>query len=185
MAASPREPKPGSYDWWCLPARREQGRCCGFPARRDEHSLAWYQWSYQNQPPRALDGPTDVESITVGFFACGKNHLNGFGPRVPQSHPDVRTFKEDYVITDHWMFRDVAHMMGDARERGPPRAVPPERAVAVWTFDCGDLPHCGEGKHIGKNPAILRRVYDSRAFRTFIVAKMKRFVDWVRYKGRS
>ena len=187
VPASPALPPPiseGSYEWWCAPRRGGFGQPAGFPARREEHSLEWYDWTYKNQPPKAMDHPTDVHSLTIGIFACGKNHVLGFGPRAPQAHVPHGRFKNDYVLTDNFMFRPLASMMGDARQSGPPTKVPPERAHAVWVIDCTGFPHVGQGDHIGKHPDILRLVYDSPAFGD-IRKRLVRFVDYVRYQGRS
>ena len=175
---------PGSYEWWCAPAREEPGVWCGFPARREEHSLEWYEWTYKNQPPKAFDGPTDVEDVTIGVFACGKNHVWGFGPNARQADPDVRRFKDQYVLSDNFMFEGLAKMMGDANANGPPNKVPEERWNAVWCIDCCDIDQCGSGSHIGKHPDILRRVYDSREWPE-IRRKLARFVEYVRHYGRS
>ena len=156
----------------------------GFPARREEHSLECYGWTYKNQPPKAMDGPTDVDSLTIGIFACGKNHVLGFGPRARQANPNIRSFKDEWVMTDNFMFADLAAMMGDARAKGPPRVVPRERRNDVWIFDCLGFPHVGEGMHIGKHFNILGRVYDSLEFHP-IKQKLIRFVQWIRTRRSS
>ena len=186
MAASPRPPNlvPGSYQWWCAPGRTTIGQPAGFPARRAEHSLQWYGWTYKNQPPTTMDAPTDVHSLTIGIFACGKNHVWGFGPHATMANPEPARFKSEYVLTDNFMFKTLASMMGDARGQGPPRQVPQERHHAVWVIDCCDFPHVGQGTHIGKHQSILRLVYDSPGFKP-IRHKLIRFVDYIRYHGRS
>ena len=125
-----------------------------------------------------MDEKPSIDTCKIGVFAAGWMHVGGFRHDAPKPYVNKRHFREDWILSDNFMFRPVALFMGDP-ERAPPSRVPSLRQDYVWDFNCDRYPHCGEGIHIRKKAEILEQVYDCFEFKQ-TVKRLQHFVHCVR-----